>query len=269
MANKSLSRDRWNQLGWDFKVIPIGTYPNLDNVSVDEMPDPKGSVSTRQAILYHPRNSILILGHNSAIALVNRTRAADLHVDVVRRATGGGAVLVSPNTLLWIDFWIPIGDPLWRSDVMEAFSWLSELWMCVLDQAGVYKVQVHRGKPVKTAWSDSICFAGISWGEIKVAERKAVGISARRTKAGALFQCGALWLLEAEKLLDLLYVDKDICSDRFPSGCACSDGSLLENFCQPLCQVANLCFNGANTLSGLESILLRNLDIVDTALCWD
>ncbi len=42
---------------------------------------------------------------------------------------------------------------------------------------------------VRTPWSSLVCFAGLGPGEVTVDGRKLVGISQRRTRAGARFQC--------------------------------------------------------------------------------
>ena len=42
---------------------------------------------------------------------------------------------------------------------------------------------------VRTEWSSLVCFAGRGPGEVFVDARKAVGISQRRTRDGARFQC--------------------------------------------------------------------------------
>src|SRR5947207_41753 len=41
-------------------------------------------------------------------------------VDVVRRRSGGGAVLLVPGDVVWADVTIPAGDPLWETDVGRA-----------------------------------------------------------------------------------------------------------------------------------------------------
>ena len=51
---------------------------------------------------------------------------------------------------------------------------------------------MHRGPPVRTPWSDRVCFAGLGSGEVTVGGRKVVGLSQRRTKAASLFQCACL-----------------------------------------------------------------------------
>jgi lipoate-protein ligase A len=59
----------------------------------------------------------------------------------------------------------------------------------------------------RTPWSASVCFAGLGPGEITVDGRKVVGMSQRRTREAALFQCCAALRWEPERLLDLLALD--------------------------------------------------------------
>jgi len=115
---------------------------------------------------------------------------SDRRLPVVRRRSGGGAVLVEPGGVLWVDVCVPRGDPLWDDDVGRAFQWLGDAWVTALDDGG--RAVAHRGALVTTRWSRDVCFAGLGPGEVTVDGRKAVGISQRRTRDGALFQCAAL-----------------------------------------------------------------------------
>jgi lipoate-protein ligase A len=125
-------------------------------------------------------------------------------VEVVRRASGGGAVLVEPGRVVWVDVFVPAGDPLWVADVGRAFWWLGEVWTSALASLGVDGPVVHRGGLVTTAWSSSVCFAGLGPGEVTVGGRKAVGMAARRTRAGALFQCAVPLAWSAASIVSLL-----------------------------------------------------------------
>jgi lipoate---protein ligase len=108
-------------------------------------------------------------------------------LEVCRRRSGGGAVLVRPREVLWIDVLLPRGDPLWDDDVARATHWLGETWR---DALGVGLV--HTGEMIRTLWSSAICFAGVGPGEVLVDGAKLVGISQRRTRAGARFQCAVM-----------------------------------------------------------------------------
>lgn len=115
--------------------------------------------------------------------------AARTGLDVARRRSGGGAVLVEPGRVVWADVVVPAGDPLWDADVGRAAWWLGEAWAAALARLGVGGAEVHRGGLVRTAWSSWVCFAGLGPGEVTVGGRKVVGLSQRRTRNGALFQC--------------------------------------------------------------------------------
>ena len=67
---------------------------------------------------------------------------------------------------------------------------------------------VHRdGLTACSAWCPLVCFAGIGAGEIVVDGRKLVGISQRRTRAGARFQCAVHSRWSPEALIALLAGD--------------------------------------------------------------
>jgi lipoate-protein ligase A len=107
---------------------------------------------------------------------------------IVRRRGGGGAVIVRPDALVWIDVVLPRDDPLWDDDVARAFLWLGDAWAATLEALGVSGTSVHTGAAVCTPLCRSVCFGGLGSGEVTVDGVKAVGMSQRRTRAGAVFQ---------------------------------------------------------------------------------
>jgi lipoate---protein ligase len=152
----------------------------------------------------------LVLGSTQPEGVVDRERAAAAGVDVVRRPTGGGAVLLRPGETVWADVYLPPGDPLAESDVGRAFLWLGRAWARALASVGVAGATVHEGASrAPTAWSATVCFAGLGPGEVTVDGAKVVGISQRRRRDGALFQCGALVGWAPGPLLDLLVLDEE------------------------------------------------------------
>jgi lipoate-protein ligase A len=107
---------------------------------------------------------------------------------VVRRHSGGGAVLLHPGRSLWIDVLLPRADPRWDDDVGTSFHWLGAVWAAALTELGV-PAEVHTGGLEKTAWGQLVCFGSVGPGEVSVGGRKVVGLSQRRTRGGARFQC--------------------------------------------------------------------------------
>lgn len=139
---------------------------------------------------FEPERPALVLGSSQREAVVDAGAASAHGVEVVRRRSGGGAVLLVPGEVLWVDVVVPRGDPQWHDDVGVAFHWLGAAWAEALRAAGVDgALVVHRGRLLRTAWSDLVCFAGLGPGEVTLDGRKVVGISQRRWRDGARFQC--------------------------------------------------------------------------------
>ena len=161
------------------------------------------------------RRSVWVMGATSgAVALgsaqrpetVDAARAQAAGLEVVRRHSGGGAVLLQPGAMRWIDVLVPAGDPFWDDDVGRSFLWLGEAWADALALVGV-DAEVHTGAPVRTEWSPLVCFSGLGTGEVTIGGRKAVGFSQRRTRAGARFQCLVLAEWDPRPLLSVLDLD--------------------------------------------------------------
>jgi hypothetical protein len=148
----------------------------------------------------------VVLGSTQAFDIVDVDRAAQLGVEVVRRDSGGGAVLVGPAAQVWLDVWLPRDDPLWDDDVIRSSWWLGETWTRALGTLGARGLQVHRGRATKTAWSD-VCFAGLGPGELTTGTRKLVGVAQRRTREGARLYSVAPLTWEPAPLVGLLALD--------------------------------------------------------------
>lgn len=131
----------------------------------------------------------IVLGSAQRDDVVDLDTARAAGVDVVRRRSGGGAVWVAPGDPHWIDVVVPRGDPLWDDDVGRAFLPLGRAWQRALGSLGIDGTEVHGGGLVCRPGGALACFATIGPGEVLLGERKVVGISQRRTRAGARFQC--------------------------------------------------------------------------------
>jgi lipoate-protein ligase A len=141
-----------------------------------QMPDP----AHRAVWILDATEAALVLGSTQPEVVVPG-------LAVCRRNSGGGAVLVRPGEVLWIDVVIPGTDARWDDDVGRAAHWLGEAWRDALGRG-----TVHTGALAHTFLSSQICFAGVGPGEVLIDGRKVVGISQRRTRAGARFQCVVL-----------------------------------------------------------------------------
>jgi lipoate-protein ligase A len=170
----------------------------------------------RSVRLLDVSGSALALGSTQSIDDVDLDVAKRLDVDVFNRQSGGGAVLLDPGAQLWVDVVIGRSDSLWSDDVSLASQWLGDVWVTALHSVGIEGV-VHRGAMVTNALSPVVCFAGLAAGEVTVDGAKVVGISQRRTRAGARFQCSVPLRWDASRHAELL-----------APGIAASGGSIDE-----------------------------------------
>lgn len=158
----------------------------------------------RSAWVFDIDRPALVLGSAQAPSVVDAAACTAAGVEVARRRSGGGAVLLTPGEVVWVDLVVPAGDPLWVDDVGQAMWWVGEAWAGALEACGMTGTAVHRARPVETAWSRLICFAGMGAGEVGTGGRKIVGISQRRTRQAARFQCGAYLRWDGDALRGLL-----------------------------------------------------------------
>lgn len=149
------------------------------------------------------------LGSTQPLDVVDEERAKEAGVDVVRRRSGGGAVWLEPSGITWVDVVLPAGDPHWSDDVSRSALWLGRVWADVLADVGVVGASVHTGPLVRTDDARLVCFAGLAPGEVVVRGRKVVGVSQRRTRDAARFQCAVLHRWDPGPLVDVLALDDE------------------------------------------------------------
>jgi len=129
----------------------------------------------------------VILGSTQTVDDVDQNIAVESGLLVSRRRSGGGAVFVHPTDSVWVDITISRNDPLWKDDVVQSMLWLGDLFVEALSpwvQAQVYRDSFSIGVDGRV-----VCFASSSPGEVFVGTNKLVGISQRRSRDGARFQC--------------------------------------------------------------------------------
>lgn len=149
----------------------------------------------------------LVLGSSQAITDVDEPSARRAGVEIVSRKTAGGAVLVGPGQVIWVDLVIPADDPLWHDDVGRAAWWVGAAWADAIAGATPVRAEVWRSGLRRTEWSSRICFAGVGPGEAMVDGRKVVGVAQRRTRMAALFQTALLIRWDPSEVLGLLSLE--------------------------------------------------------------
>jgi len=137
-------------------------------------------------------DTTLVLGSAQPEESVDRAACAADGVRVLRRGSGGGAVLCDP-ALLEVDVALPAGHPLLVDDVSESYRFLGEAWRDALAELGVdgRMVAVDEARAAtdeRRAAARVACYAGLS--PYEVVDRdgaKLVGFCQRRRRGAALY----------------------------------------------------------------------------------
>jgi lipoate---protein ligase len=164
---------------------------------------------TRAVWVHEVDRPALVLGSTQDDTTIDRGAAAALGIEVVRRHSGGGAVLLVPGEVAWLDVILPGGDALWEEDVSRASHWLGQVWRAALADLGVGGATVHDGALACGPLGRVVCFGAIGPGEVIVGVRKVVGISQRRTRVAARFQCAVYRTWAPDLLARLLRLDEE------------------------------------------------------------
>ena len=167
-----------------------------------DLPDP----ATRTISVLEVVHPALVLGSTQPEHHVDSQALAVAGIELARRRSGGGAVLLLPGQALWLDVMVPRGDPLWDHDVGRATHWLGAAWARALAALGV-AASVHTAGLVASRWSTTVCFAGLGPGEVTAVGRKVVGIAQRRARGGTRFQCLVLRHWDPVPIIALLRLD--------------------------------------------------------------
>lgn len=137
-----------------------------------------------------PTSPALVLGSRQSDDIVNSSAVERQGLEVVRRRSGGGAVLVDSNRSIWVDIEVGVEDPRYRAEPMSMMAEVGRWWMEALRSLNCCPPDIWQfeGAMERDAGGDVICFAGRAHGELIVGESKLVGLSQRRTRDGARVQ---------------------------------------------------------------------------------
>jgi lipoate-protein ligase A len=166
----------------------------------------EASIAT--AVVCSPTSGALVLGSTQSEAGIDVARCSAAGLEICRRRSGGGAIVVRPGAQIWIDVFVPRRHRRFDDDVLASFGWLGAAWRDALAAAleePIASLEVVGGRrTVSTKWSRTICFAGLGAGEVTLRGRKVVGISQRRDRSGAWFHSMAMLDFDPGELPGLL-----------------------------------------------------------------
>jgi lipoate-protein ligase A len=186
----------------------VGAVPGSRLLSVRGAAQGEGSFDVepfrsagRRVVLRDVERPLVVLGSTQPDSVLDAERARQRGVGVVRRRSGGGAVLLLPAAQVWADMWVPRGDPLWSPEPHASAVVAGEWWARAL---GLRGLEVHRGGSVQRPGSDVICFAGVGPGEVHHGGRKLVGLAQWRSREGVLVHGCAYRRWDPLPLVDVL-----------------------------------------------------------------
>ncbi|MCD6356941.1 MAG: lipoate--protein ligase family protein, partial [Anaerolineaceae bacterium] len=139
--------------------------------------------------LYSWRPYCLSIGHAQAIAEVNLSHLADLGWDLVRRPTGGRAILHADE--ITYSICAPLDDPNVKGGVLESYRHFSNCLLEALSIIGIRADSKPKDETAKFLSKDPVCFQYPSDYEITVFGKKIIGSAQARKKDG-LLQHGAI-----------------------------------------------------------------------------
>jgi lipoate-protein ligase A len=195
-------------VGWEVRRL-TGSAAELH---AEPLPQPPG----RAVWVLEATAPALVVGSTQSEDVVDGEAAAAAGIELARRRSGGGVVLVVPGETAWVDVIVPADDPLWDDDVGRAAHWVGRSWQAALAELGTAPTDVHDGPLACGPLGRLVCFGTVGAGEVTVpggegdgGVRKVVGISQRRTRAAARFQCAAYRRWDAAALVRLLRLGDD------------------------------------------------------------
>ena len=175
---------------WRLVVSPAASGPwnmALDQALVESLAAGQRAPTLR---FYTWARPTLSIGYAQPIANVDLQTAAASGVSVVRRRTGGQAILHDDE--LTYALALPRAHALAGSGIIDSYAALSQGLLAGLDLLGV-RAEIGRWSPPAGQQVDDICFASPSGHEILAAGRKIVASAQCRLK-GAVLQHGSIVL---------------------------------------------------------------------------
>ena len=144
------------------------------------------SLPTLRLYAWHP--ACLSLGHAQPFAEVDRTRLKERGWEVVRRATGGRAILHTDE--LTYSVIAPNNEPRVAGSVLESYNRLAQALLLGVRRLEL-PVEMKEGKANGSSPVNPVCFEVPSTYEITVHGKKLIGSAQARKKEGVL-QHGSL-----------------------------------------------------------------------------
>ena len=199
-----------DQASW--RVLRAAREPAARQFALSEALLSVGLAATKRPALrwYVARQPVLILGNGQKPEDADLAASRAAGVEVFRRTSGGTAVLLDEDAIN-LEIALPAGYPLAGSDLARSYQWAGEAWMEALHALGIANIHAISIEEVRAlpplARDDPLrlaCYGTLSPFEVVEGQRKVVGLSQVRRRAGALYQMSTYLRWRPERLAALL-----------------------------------------------------------------
>jgi lipoate-protein ligase A len=136
---------------------------------------------------------------------VDQTRCRDLGVSLVRRPTGGRAILHHMEFTYCVV--APLRHPRFPANLRGTYRVIAETLFACMMNLGVHSAVISKGNSIGRGSRSPSCFSSISHSEISVNGRKLIGSAQRRTPR-AFLQHGSIIIDCDTHLLNSLFLFK-------------------------------------------------------------
>lgn len=179
------------------RVIDTGYNDAFLNMAIDE-----ALLASRLPVLrlYGWKPAGLSIGYFQDITKIDIRQCRRLGIDVVRRITGGDAVLHEHE----LTYSFIIDERLMPKGVIDSYKVISKGLLDALSGIGL---KVRMNDKAEKDKKSAICFNNPSWYEIVIGTKKVVG-SAQKRINGKILQHGSILLdVDVERLVSLFKID--------------------------------------------------------------
>ena len=162
--------------------------------------------------LYGWKPFCLSLGYGQRIGDVDQAALSSRGWDLVRRPTGGKAILHGDE--LTYSLCLPLDHPLASGDVVESYRRISVGLRQGLEELGLPAEAEHQGASLSPSATGPVCFEMPSHYEIAVDGRKLVGSAQMRRKA-VILQHGSIPICgDVARICDVLRFASEVARER-------------------------------------------------------
>lgn len=146
------------------------------------------AVTTPRWLICRYAAPAIIVGRSQRLDPDQLARAARQQLPLVRRKSGGGAVMAGPE-MLSLSVFLPHQHPISRANAVVAYNWLGDVWREVLAEHHIESRICAVGEArqsqqqARDAGADWACYSSVSHGELLTMDgRKLLGIAQIRNR---------------------------------------------------------------------------------------